>query len=314
MTRNVFIVALSTLILNGVRVEAMHDLSSGIDAAAVANNALLSNPPLPMLYYSRGDYRVSIAPFVFSGTLERVDSSSTKGSGDFDGWGGGGTVSVGLGRKWGIYGLVAGSNAEGDFSYHDPATGAGNKVSEISDMDATYLNASLGVVYQFFGDKEGGFSLPVFFGPLLSMSSVKQRYRDRNRSTFALETDADLEVNLTNPGYFVGAQASLPVGKYFRLNPFVIYGANSKSDVSPEIATVRLETPGAEPRYLQRIRSGEKIGIPNKFAAIGINLFFKPWGLSMNLTAPLVRKAILEDEDAKMTLLTLSWSFGHYIK
>ena len=36
---------------------ATHEISLGVNSAISANQSLLTNPPLPMLYYKKGDYK-----------------------------------------------------------------------------------------------------------------------------------------------------------------------------------------------------------------------------------------------------------------
>jgi len=47
----------------------------------------------------------------------------------------------------------------------------------------------------------------------------------------------------------------------------------------------------------------------------GLNVAFKPWGLSFNATASLLRKSLSDEEgDPKVALFSLSYSFGRYAK
>ena len=84
----------------------------GVDAAASANNVLLANPPLPMLYYDKHKYKFTIQPYIFDGKLDSIEpakgeSSAAKRSGNFKGWGAGCSFSYGLAKKWGIYTFVS---------------------------------------------------------------------------------------------------------------------------------------------------------------------------------------------------------------
>lgn len=80
-------ILLTTLLSKTGLLFATHEFSSGVSAAAEANKILLGNPPLPMLYYDKGNYKVTIQPYIFNGEKDflETDGNPSKVRGKFNG-------------------------------------------------------------------------------------------------------------------------------------------------------------------------------------------------------------------------------------
>lgn len=133
-----------------------------------------------MLYYSKGKYKVSIQPYIFNGDYNnnvsrpgRTERTTFNQSGKFNGWGAGSSVSFGFAEKWGGYIFMIGNSLSGDFKRTSQT-----EIREMSGVRASFINASFGIVRQFFGEEEGKFSMPVFFGPTLNRAGISLSVRE----------------------------------------------------------------------------------------------------------------------------------------
>ena len=176
------------------------------------------------------------------------------------------------------------------------------------------------MVYQFFGNKEGGFTLPVFAGPMITRikfnQTVTKSYGQIANQPLSgqVHTDFDMDGNQFVPGFMAGVQAGIPLGKYFKAVPYAMAGFLFQEDLSYTLGTVRTDRESSGMGMLVRVRNGDKMQIERKIGTIGLNLVFKPWGLSLNLTGPILTKALLGKKDLEITQFSLSYSFGKYEK
>lgn len=288
--------------LLGLAVPAAHAQSGSaasatfpFNAAAHAMNVVFANPPLPMPDNEKRTYKASILPNYFKGEMDRTEPFGTE-TGDFKGWGGGTSLSYGLGEKWGLYLLAMGASMTGDFK---GVASTGGTV-DVTNVEASYLMFSPALTYQF-GAKSRWMA---FFGPTVTRADGRETVKESNGS------DYDLDVEKTMPGLLVGLQASFDLSESFEVSPFAILGGSFGS-VQPK-ATVRTNSGG----HLATILSGGTTEIGTGGANGGVFLTYKPWGLSMNVTAPILRKFPLFVEDVgkgvAISQFSLSWSFGTY--
>ena len=167
-----------------------------------------------------------------------------------------------------------------------------------------------GAVYQASGDTTEGFTLPVFAGPLLSRSTSRQTVT-RFDQTATLLDDFEMEVEDLSLGLALGAQAGVPIGRGLELNPFVMTGVFFRGDCRGYDVTRQGTNGGFSATSdsgcsgARQIRAGEN----RLIATGGLNVMYTPWNISLNATAPFLGR-LIAGEDAKITLLTLSWSFG----
>ena len=201
----------------------------------------------------------------------------------------------------------------------DPGTP--DQTISISGADYSSILMSAGFVYKFFGEKEDDFSLPVFFGPAAYRMKFSQRVQETN-ATDGTYTDFDMSGDQLIPAAVIGIESSFNAGRYFRLNPFVIGGGTwDNTGLAPTIGTVRTDTQPGLDSILSKFRRGTTMNIDgSRFVSLGLNVFFKPWGLGLNVTSPIMSKWILALQDdtslSKINLVdfSFSWSFGHYTK
>lgn len=304
---------------------ATHEFSFALDAAATANNLLIADPPLPMLYYHKGMYKAGIKPYIFSGEQDFINSSPLGGAFrqtmKFDGYGGGASVSYAFAEKWGFYVFSVGSTMKGTEPFLLTGEGTNNPQFghvEIRGAKASFTMLSLGMVRQFFGEEDGKFVLPVFAGPIAVYANFSQTQFERysTQSGGATHTDFDMSGDQIFPGIMLGVQSSFNFNKYFQINPFLIGGSLFSDKMDFDVTNIRVDTQSAtNPQStLARIKAGEKIKISPKFVTIGINLVYRPWGLSFNVTSPIVKKVLLGAENLDVTQFSLSYAFGNYGK
>lgn len=303
------------------RAYATHIHAFAVDAATSVNSLILANPPLPMLYNNKGDYKITLQPYTFQNGKMKDDPQSQgfEERGKMDAWGLGGGASYAFANKWATYGFILGSQMSGDFNHLDHesvATFPSRTMTQQAEVRTSVIMANVGLSYQFFGETEGGFTLPVFFGPVISQTKLKERVLNRTLGG-ALLNDYDLELNNIQVGMLLGVQAGIPLGEKFQLNPFVIggYYFNSESD-NPRITAVRANGGGTDLNGLLSGTTG--FSLQEYMLSAGLNLVYRPWGLSLNVTAPFLSKPLIPSQrpytPVDGMLFTMSYSFGKYAK
>jgi hypothetical protein len=179
--------------------------------------------------------------------------------------------------------------------------------STFGDTNATFMAVSVGLVHQFFADDFEGFALPVFAGPLLARVHQDPTHVLSTTKNGGVTQKDDFYVDVDNfqPGFMVGTQSIFNVGKGFQLNPFAIVAIMSSS-ADPNITNVKFQQSQAPP--MATVQSG--------FGGFGVNLVYKPWNLSANVTAPFFSKLIKLDgaHGFQGSLWSVSWGFGNYVK
>lgn len=294
-----------------LRAPAIAQLDNGLSGVWTAQGLLAANPPLPMLRYSPGAWRVSLAPAYFFG--EPASDSSGAGhsvSGRISGGGAGASASYAFAERWGVYVWMLGSSAKGHADAQPQSSCPSCARVKLDSIVSSYQLMTAGAVYQAAGDTSEGFTLPIFAGPLLSRSSSRQTVARFDQSATLLD-DFDMEVNDLSIGLALGAQAGISVGRGFELNPFVMTGVFFRDDCrSYDVARQGTNggfssTSDSNCSGVRQIRAGED----RLIATGGLNVLYAPWSVSLNATAPFLGR-LIAGENAEITLLTLSWSFG----
>ncbi|MBI2071171.1 MAG: hypothetical protein HYT79_11285 [Elusimicrobia bacterium] len=309
-----------------------HEAGLGIEASHFTNRLLMTNPPLPMLYYKKGSYRISVQPNFITGDLD-VSDSLAQDTGDFEGFGGAASLSYAFADRWGLFLWGLGNALSGNFKHNVPSCGArGICTVDMKNTDASLVAVSGGLVYQLFGGTDSGFSLPLFAGPSFMQAKFSQNILNSD-TTSGIREDFDMEASPTFSGFFVGAQAGIDIGKNLKLNPFFILGKTLGDECrSFNVTTIRVAGPGTSsdldlanestpecggttgtpPRARTRSRF---MGYDQSLSGAGLNIVFKPWGLSANITAPILKSGLAkENRDPEVTTFSISWSFGNYVK
>ena len=109
-SRGARLVLAAVALLTVLRAPATAQLDSGLAGVWTAQGLLAANPPLPMLRYSPGAWRVTLAPAYFFG--EPASDSAGAGhtvSGRISGGGAGASASYAFAERWGVYVWMLGS-------------------------------------------------------------------------------------------------------------------------------------------------------------------------------------------------------------
>lgn len=276
-------------------------------AAVQARHFLTASPPLPQLYYKPGEWQLTLQPSFISGELgkgEFAGSDTQINSSQLDGGGLGISFSRAIADKWGWYVWGIGNTLTGKAEFSNPNV-------SVNSLSGTFMTVSGGLVYQFFGDEEGGFVLPVFIGPMLARTDISQTV-----TSTQLQADFDMEMVNTSPGVMAGVQAGINVGKSFKLNPFVVGGTWGFSECrSFKVKTIRQDVQNYSRGSAGDVCGAGKIPMDSFLVGLGMNLTYKPWGVSANITAPVVRNMLMGGtSDIDVMIISISKSFGNYRK
>lgn len=284
-------------------------VGDGFSGAWKAEGTHAANPPLPLLRFEPGAWRVKVAPAYYFGKPTYEPAGFTT-SGRFSGLGVGVAASYAFTSRWGAYFWMLGSRGTGNVTY-TPKAGSGQWLTELSGLKTGTELISAGAMFQLLAD-DSKYSLPVFAGPVMARVSGKQTLR-RFDATGALRDDFDVSLDHAHFGVAAGAQAAVPLGKRFELNPFLLAATYFTDACDTYSVTRQGVDSGAGMSSIssrscggtRRLESGDE-GV---VAAGGVNLSYVPWNFSVSLTAPFLA-SVISDEDADVTLLTFSWSFG----
>ena len=192
-------------------------------------------------------------------------------------------------------------------------------------MKAAFVTGSVGLAYQLIGRKDGGFSLPIFFGPTVNHARFSQTIIDYpNSNPGSPSIDFDMQASHTLPGLMAGAQAGINLGKYFGITPFIINTWSFGDVCQPyEVTQNRSSRDGLAgqptPNCSESTTGVEPtnrplVDYPQGALTAGAALTYKPWGLSANITAPFLRKSLAKDEGVSVVLFSITYSFGNYIR
>lgn len=294
------------------------------DVALNANNILVANPPLPMLRYKQGEYKITVQPGYFWGDIDATGRDSmqqqsgantlTHRSGSFRGWSLGTNASYSFADRWGVYFYINGVSLSGDFKDSGPEAGNPSRgVKEIRDASASYIVMSPGIVYQFFSERK--YTMPVFVGPMFTRVQMSQRIVDTPQA--GTGNDYDLEGSELLKGVLIGAHTAIDY-KFLRFNPFVIYGHSMDDSIGLQVKNTRLNG-GAANGYLSMndyVALSRTLNNPS-FLGVGMNLVYLPWNLSVNVTSPILGAqgdVLRTMKGYGQTTLSASWSFGNFDK
>ncbi len=312
---------------------AFHTARMGLDSADAAQLMMTANPPLPMMRMSPGTWKLTLQPAYFSGSPIQVEDADpgTVTSGDFNGFGGGVGFSYAWSERWGAYVIAQGAASSGNFSFGRFDNCAGDCFSfTVSNVKSSFNIAMFGIMHQVLpGDDDKRLSLQAFTGPMITRTKTSQTFvAVTGVIGSAPDDDFDMELDDFQFGWHAGAQAGYNLGKKFKINPYLLAAFPlGDSCATYDVPAIRATNPNGNPLSSQSDlacggsvdnsppatpRSVE-VGLDEFEFTGGINLIYKPWGLTVNLTAPFLKK-IDSDEGADIFLLTFSLPFGNFLK
>lgn len=224
-------VAILSICAGGAFAQSMDELTFGPQIAGMAASYILNNPPLPMLYFKQGTYKLTVMPANYKANFDATVTSPgqvTHDSGKFTGYAAGAGFSYAFADRWGVYAMGIGSTLSGDYSNQLVSVAIGNTGFQDygKNIQASFETLNVGLVHQCFGNGEKGFTLPVFAGFGATHISVSQNITGDTVNVSAHSAteslNFDMAVDHIFTGFFFGVEAGIPVGHNFQLNPFII--------------------------------------------------------------------------------------------
>lgn len=297
---------------------------------------LYANPPLPMLYFGQGDYKMTLMGDFFSvqkpAAFKEVAEVSVDGS--MTGWGGAVLYDKAVSDGVSLYGILLGAQLgsgrlEGRALPED--VGKVDTIFQRSNSDGSLsVGATIGFNKRLRGESSGQFTLSAFVGPIVyytkgSGASLFLNLNTAQDSTACPEAFAQYNcvsraysAKVATFGLLAGLQAGVPVGESFTLNPFFLAMPTAALFSGEDNQVVQLDkaiqvgTSGGGQVVTDRVGMIRGLGP----VSLGANLTYKPWGLTFNLTGSLITPflASLTGELSSYRILKfqLSKSFGHY--
>lgn len=304
--------------------ETNYNIAFPMNVAGTAAFLAFDNPPLPILQNRKGNWKVSLQPALIKGDLNRTSpfasGGGSKETGKYSGVGGATSLTYGFSDHWSVYLLAFGSSIKGDADFVEsgnPASSDDPNNYRISKVKASFLGVGPALAYRWGRPKDRGVTWSSFFG----VNFVQHHYTATVHEfspAGTLLADYDVKVDQTNPGPIVGLQAGIPIGESFTLNPFLMLGGDFGSTTKPTVTAQRTPASGTgSSKSLGFIAAGQGPIVSQGAANLGLNVTYRPWGLTVNVTAPFLATDIPVDkggEDIRATEISVSWSFGDYIK
>ncbi|MDE2490784.1 MAG: hypothetical protein KGM24_08040 [Elusimicrobia bacterium] len=300
--------ALAAVLLAAAVPASAVELGTPINGAVSANAKMLTNPPLPMIDYKPGAYKVAVEPDYFVGRIDgdNADSGSHDHA-DLKGAGGAVSASWAFADRWGVYAYGMGSAVDASNITKTPLAGSQHETAAFGNTHASFEALSVGIVRQFFGDGDDGFALPVFLGPMIAHVSMAPTHvvLDNYAGGVTQHDDYDVSVDQFLPGVMGGVESSFDVGRSFALQPFALVAVMAKQP-APNITNVRV----------QQSQDVPQTTITHGYGGFGLDAVYRPWGVSVNLTAPLFDHLVNINGATNFSgsLFSVSWAFGRYVR
>ena len=306
---------------------AYAEFNAGLDASALSIQYMMADPPLPMINHKDKTYKASIKPGYLTGDTEANYTYQGGGTslqeGSVSGPSLGGSYSYGLSDKWGTFIWAVGTSLSGDFETKQNGEASPSVFSR--DAKINHVNLSAGMTYQFTKKEEKGYAFSVFFGPYFPYYDFTQKYENQNEGL-----DIEIESSELFAGILIGAQWDINVGDKWGFNPFFIFGDTFGSNAffnpfgdSGECKGYKVTKENSGD--WETANTGESdCGNRKEFlydtqiGGLGLNLFYKPWDVSLNLFAPFINKYIFkifyEGEDPSLFYLSFTWNYGDFLR
>lgn len=289
--------------------------SGGLNAVKNVDIILNANPPLPMLEYQPGNYRLTVQPSYYYGTNEFADFTDNPFSGvalafnytqvRTDRWG------------WYVSGLLV--NYSADMEIQLPFVGV-----ELNDIRGNLFTVGGGVHYLLLTQQGYRPALVFIGGPYVKIARFSQTFFQEGAilddGSFSNEVvfDFDMESNPVLFGLTVGGRLSWRIKDKFALNFFGFMQVPITSECQPyKVTAVRTDFEGDVNSGLCESGgdggidfSGNAIELAGAALSGGFNIEYIPWKVTLNVSAPII-KALVEDYTQQdTTVISLSKSFG----
>ncbi|MBT3586759.1 MAG: hypothetical protein HN509_17745 [Halobacteriovoraceae bacterium] len=283
----------------------------GVAGGLDMNTILLSNPPLPMLKVKEKTWKLAIQPTYYTG-----DSNFVGDVEKFKGQALAANFSKGLSKRWGWYSSLSANRFTTDIQFGGSLTTR----DSLNDVKVNFLTTGGGLFFQVL-EQDGWIpSWTIQAGPFIKWVQMSQNVKKTNINSNENLIDYDMESSNFFGGLLIGGQIGWDVGENFAFNPFAFLQLPLTEECrSYKVKTIRAgsfsdtQTGTCEGTPIGSAGEG-KIDYSNFQISGGINIIYKPWDLSVNISAPFIRFAVEEGTDQDSTIITFSKSFGNYRK
>lgn len=307
-----------------------------------ANLNFILTSPFPLLYLDEGNYKVSFKPAYLDISFDQITQNERFFlAGETEGYG----VSVGASYafkdRWGVWGFGFGGYYDGDLSRTVNECPVGSVEcfdNDLTDISQTNLNLGFGLTYQIVRGEKNGFSLPVFFGPLVSYNNYSQSIRTSDAGTVV--SDFDMRSDGMTLGLMWGVHAAVPlsiipyvnrvefltrwtlqpywVGYRYIVNRCHDYDVkNVRAEDSSGLGLQTASTSGCEGERQFSVQESE-VGLRSisEYAGYGIAATYNPWNLTLQALFTvdpfgIEKRFFRQEEPAKFRYFSLSWNFGN---
>ena len=310
------------LIIFLISVSVRADFNSGIDAAVIAVQYIMADPPMPASDLEKGKYTASVKPGYIRGDTKANYDYGGGATANQTGTIRGGTIAASMtfsiSKRLKPYFWLVGTSLEGGFDTKQ--NGETSPTIFTRNVKVTFLNFSTGFNFVLKNKADNGYNFSFFIGPFFPYYKTSQKYINSPEGI-----DADLESSHLFAGAMIGAKWDIDFKENWSFSPFIIFGDTfgSKDFFNP------FGNSGECKSYkVKKVRSGDsnssKFGevdcgnrkeflFDTQVGGLGLNLHYKPWGLRTNLLAPFINQLILKtfykDEEPELYYLSFSWDF-----
>ena len=174
-----------------------------------------------------------------------------------------------------------------------------------NDVMASFYQFSLVMSYNLI--RGNGYSLPIFFGPVMSSTKIKQSIVQEGSTP----DQFDMKLDVTTSGYLVGVQLGWKLGNAFVVNPYYVKTGylNDSDRCQPYTTTVYVYGDLfdlSDPSCQSRADSSQKLQEYDiTTSSYGLNFNFPTLGLSVNIFAETGEVPFFEGVELKMLQLSL---------
>lgn len=318
------------------------EIGTPLTNTEAALSLLFANPPLPLVYFEKGDSRLTLMVDVFSvqepATADPIFNTVADVSlnGSMFGLGGGVLYERAVSQRWSLFGMALAArlgrgrlegraNADTVNKINSGATNVPAQIFQNADSEGSLsVGGMLGLNFRVLGKNPDRFALSTFLGSgiFYTSGSGQSTILDKDaaaNSTACAESFPGKGYNCVRRSYdgrntsftpVVGLQAAIPI-KSFTLTPFYMEFLTSPDAESGEFEfDVPMMSPSGTVSKSPYFR-----GIASR--ALGLNLTYRPWGLTINLTGSLAARFIAEQAELtpfKILKFQISKSFGQYAR
>ncbi|MBI4051278.1 MAG: hypothetical protein HY400_02110, partial [Elusimicrobia bacterium] len=266
-----------------------------------------TDAPLPMTVVKKGKFKLEVKPTYFSvsqlaDTSYLLSSGGIYSGGNLNGWGGAAALSYAVSDEpWLLYGIFSGASVRGRSraklipAFQQPMVDA----FDMEGRSSIYV-LNTGVGWDIVQGMMDGFSSIATFGLLTQFYSTDMDVLPLSGSYDRLKVRGSGVL----PGFSFGIVCDADIGEYFRMTPYLMFGGTFSE---PESEVEVLQSGNHPAGTKESGPSGSRL-----FPMLGVNLTYRPWGLSVSLSGFLTSYYSRLFDGLKVTQFSFSKSFGGY--